>query len=83
MLGAPNGNQGRGDGQTMSHVPKFDFESGIHKASEVERELILQALEYTGGNVAQAARLIDMQRSSLRHRISKHGLGPGMWGGGQ
>ncbi len=52
----------------------FDFEHGPHTAKDIERELIIQALRHTGGNVARAARLIGMQRSSIRHRIEKYGL---------
>ena len=52
----------------------FDFESGEHTAEKVERELIVQALRFTGGNVSKAARLIRMQRSSLRYRIDRLGL---------
>jgi DNA-binding NtrC family response regulator len=50
---------------------RFDFESGEHTAEGVERELIVQALQHTGGNVSKAARLIRMQRSSLRYRIDR------------
>ena len=53
---------------------RFDFESGEHTADLVERELIVQALEYTGGNVSRAARLLNMQRSSLRYRIERFDL---------
>ena len=49
----------------------FDFESGEHTAEGVERELIIQALQHTAGNVSKAARLIRMQRSSLRYRIDR------------
>ena len=49
----------------------FDFASGEHTAESVERELIVQALQHTGGNVSKAARLIRMQRSSLRYRIDR------------
>jgi DNA-binding NtrC family response regulator len=52
----------------------FDFESGTHKAEDVERELIVQALHKTHGNVSRAAKLIGMQRSSLRYRIDRFGL---------
>ncbi len=52
----------------------FDFDHGIHKAEEVERELMVQALEATRGNVSKAARLIGMQRSSFRYRIERYGL---------
>lgn len=55
-------------------VPTFDFENGIHTAADVEKELIMQALRYTHGNVSRAARLIGMQRSSLRYRIDRYRL---------
>jgi two-component system response regulator AtoC len=52
----------------------FDFEGGPHTAEEVERELIVQSLRRTRGNVSKAAKLIGMQRSSLRYRIDRYGL---------
>jgi DNA-binding NtrC family response regulator len=53
---------------------RFDFESGIHSANEVEKQLMLQALEHTNGNVSKAARLIGMQRSSFRYRIERYNI---------
>jgi len=53
---------------------RFDFERGTHSAEEVEKTLMIQALEHTHGNVARAARLIGMQRSSFRYRIERYGL---------
>jgi len=52
----------------------FDFEGGVHRAADVERELVIQALRFTRGNVSRAARLIGMQRSSLRYRIERYAL---------
>ena len=52
----------------------FDFENGPHTAEDVERALIKQAIEKTRGNVSSAARLIVMQRSSLRYRIQRYGF---------
>lgn len=52
----------------------FDFESGKHTAEDVEKELMLQSLTHTRGNVSKAARLIGMQRSSFRYRIERYGL---------
>jgi two-component system, NtrC family, response regulator AtoC len=45
------------------------------RLDEVERELLVQALEKTAGNVTQAARLLGVSRDTLRYRIQKHGLG--------
>ncbi|UYV12707.1 MAG: sigma-54 dependent transcriptional regulator [Phycisphaera sp.] len=53
---------------------EFDFEHGPCTVEAVERALVEQALRHTGGNVTAAARLIDMQRSSIRNRIDRYGL---------
>ncbi len=52
----------------------FDFEAGDCSAESVERELIVQALRHTQGNVSKASRLLGMQRSSLRYRIERFEL---------
>ena len=51
----------------------FDFVGGVHRAADVEKELIVPA-RLTRGNVSRAARLIGMQRSSLRYRIERYQL---------
>ena len=53
---------------------RFDFERGVHNAEEVEKALMVQALERAHGNVSKAARLIGMQRSSFRYRIERFGF---------
>lgn len=53
---------------------RFDFRNGPHTAEDVERLLMVQALEHTRGNVSKAARLIGMQRSSFRYRIDRYNL---------
>ncbi|MFV2007649.1 MAG: sigma-54-dependent transcriptional regulator [Longimicrobiales bacterium] len=40
----------------------------------VERDLIRQALERTGGNKTRSARLLGLSRDTLRYRVEKHGL---------
>jgi two-component system, NtrC family, response regulator AtoC len=67
-LASGNGSAGGAGGLT------FDFEHGVHTAEEVERELIVQSLQRTHGNVSKAAKLIGMQRSSFRYRIDRYGL---------
>jgi two-component system response regulator AtoC len=42
--------------------------------AQVERDLLRQALERTGWNVTQAARILGITRDTLRYRIDKHGL---------
>jgi DNA-binding NtrC family response regulator len=44
---------------------------------EVERQLVRQALERTGGNKTRAAALLHMTRDQLRYRIQKYHLEPG------
>jgi DNA-binding NtrC family response regulator len=43
---------------------------------ELERSLVLQALQLAGWNKAHAARLLGMPRDWLRYRMEKHGLRP-------
>jgi two-component system, NtrC family, response regulator AtoC len=58
----------------QDHEMRFNFESGIHTAGDVERELMIQALEHSKGNVSMAAKLIGMQRSSFRYRVERYGI---------
>jgi DNA-binding protein Fis len=39
-----------------------------------ERRLVTQALEKTGGNQTQAARLLQVTRDTLRYKMKKYGL---------
>ncbi len=48
-------------------------ESGVDLA-ELERDLIRQALERTGGNRTQAAALLGLSRDTLRYRMEKFQL---------
>jgi two-component system response regulator AtoC len=41
---------------------------------EVERQLLLQALERAGGNQTQAAQLLGINRDQVRYRIEKFGI---------
>lgn len=70
----PAGNAGASGGHERGGGLRFDFVHGVHLADDVERELIVQALAHTRGNVSRAARLIGMQRSSFRYRIERYGL---------
>ena len=40
----------------------------------VEAFLVVQAMESTSGNIAQAAELLQMPEATLRYRMGKHGL---------
>jgi two-component system, NtrC family, response regulator AtoC len=44
------------------------------ETSRVERELIIKALDETGGNVTQAARLLKISRKSLQMKMKEFGL---------
>ena len=43
---------------------------------ELERQLLIQALERAGGNQTQAAQLLGINRDQVRYRIEKFGLQP-------
>ncbi len=40
----------------------------------LEKDLIAQALDRTGGNQSAAARLLSLTRYALRYRMEKHGF---------
>lgn len=44
---------------------------------ELERDIILSALEKANGNLSQAARLLKIKRGKLRYRIERLGITPG------
>ncbi len=48
-------------------------ESGIN-LEELERSLLAQAMERSGGNKSAAARLLGLTRRTLGYRLEKHGL---------
>jgi two-component system response regulator PilR (NtrC family) len=45
------------------------------RLSAIERSLLVQSLERTGGNRTSAAKLLGMSFRSLRYRLAKYGLG--------
>jgi DNA-binding NtrC family response regulator len=47
---------------------------GRFRLDEVERDLLMQALEKTDWNVSKSARLLGVSRDTLRYRMEKHGL---------
>jgi two-component system response regulator AtoC len=55
-----------------AHGPRVVLPPEGVSLEEVERELILQALERTGGNQSAAARLLQITRHALRYRMEKH-----------
>jgi transcriptional regulator with GAF, ATPase, and Fis domain len=49
-----------------------DTESHWPTAAEVERHHLQNTLEHAGYNISAAARLLDLDRHSLRRRIKNH-----------
>jgi DNA-binding NtrC family response regulator len=65
-----------GSPSVISHAPDGKFtlpESGI-SLDELEKDLILQALERTKNNKAQAAKLLKISYDTLRYQVKKFGL---------
>jgi two-component system, NtrC family, response regulator AtoC len=52
----------------------FKLPPGGLNLEEVERQLVVQALERAGGNQTQAAQLLGINRDQVRYRIEKFGL---------
>ena len=44
------------------------------RLEEVERQLVVQALERAGGNQTHAAQLLGINRDQIRYRIEKFGM---------
>jgi len=43
-------------------------------AQEMEKKLLKEALQRTGGNISEASRLLKITRNTLRYRMAKHHL---------
>ena len=43
---------------------------------EVEKTMLQEALQKSGGNVSEASRLLKITRNTLRYRMAKHNLLP-------
>jgi len=63
----------RGRGGVTAADPFALPEGGIHLA-ELERDLIVQALERSGGNRTRAGALLGLTRDTLRYRLEKFNL---------
>jgi two-component system, NtrC family, response regulator AtoC len=59
---------------SVIQLPMTTIPPGGLKLSEVERTLVVQALERCGGNVSKAARLLGISRDTLRYRMDKYQL---------
>ena len=60
---------GRRSGKWLIELPA----NGV-ALSEVERELVLQAMERAGSNQRRAAELLGIERDALRRRLAKYGF---------
>ena len=47
------------------------------RLADIERDLIIQALARTDGNVSQTARLLNLQRTTLIEKLNKYDLRQG------
>jgi transcriptional regulator with PAS, ATPase and Fis domain len=65
-------------GSEVKHVPAADLELRIPEDGmslvDNERQLLSRALEKTGGNQTQAARLLRITRDTLRYKMKKYNL---------
>ena len=49
-------------------------ESGMTSLEDQEKFLVMRAMEESGGNQSQAARILRIGRDALRYKLKKHGL---------
>ncbi len=55
-------------------LPLLSIPDGGTSLEEVERSLVILALEQAGGNQTRASRLLDISRDALRYKMKKFGL---------
>jgi transcriptional regulator with GAF, ATPase, and Fis domain len=53
---------------------EFDLPAGGVDLEELERSLVVQALERSGGNQTRAGTFLGLNRDQIRYRIEKFGL---------
>lgn len=53
---------------------RFVLPEGGVKLDEVEKDLLEQALERTGGNRTRAGGLLGLSRDQVRYRIERYGI---------
>ena len=61
---------------TQAEAGPSALPAGGVNLGDVERELVVQALNRTGWNVTRAAQLLGISRDTLRYRMEKHRIKP-------
>ena len=56
---------------------EYDFDHEDCTMQTLQRDLIEQALTHADGNVSQVARMLDLTRGALRHKMEKLGISGG------
>ncbi len=67
-------NRRRSDPADADETLEIQFPERGVDLEEIEQQLIRRALDLTDGNVAEAARKLNIGREALRYRIQKHGI---------
>jgi two-component system response regulator GlrR len=62
-------------------VPSMEVLSYTEARTRFERDYLVGLLKITDGNVADAARLADRNRTEFYRLMQKHGLTPGLFRG--
>ena len=63
--------------QRALRVPTVEIQTYAEAKQRFEREYLVNLLKLTDGNVADAARLADRNRTEFYRLLQKHGLTPG------
>ncbi|MFQ6112486.1 MAG: sigma-54 interaction domain-containing protein [bacterium] len=62
--------------QVQTDFSRFEIPAEGIPLEEIERNIILSALERSNGNISQAARLLKINRGKLRYRMERLGVTP-------
>jgi DNA-binding NtrC family response regulator len=63
-----------GSAESNGEVEKTSLLAFGLSAQEMEKKLLTEALQRTGGNISEASRLLKITRNTLRYRMAKHHL---------
>jgi DNA-binding NtrC family response regulator len=61
-------------GEAAPAVASLPPAGGEQTLPEMEKEVLLRALQRTAGNVSRAARDLGISRDTMRYRMTKYGL---------
>lgn len=74
VLTAKDLNRMQSEQEAANTRPRFDIPAEGMPFAQIEKEILITALQMANHNQSRAARLLHLRRDALRYRLKKHGL---------